>query len=1026
MIYIAGAPIPFFWPMRSFIHHNPLHALEHLPFDAAVKEGERLFHGRGYLPRKTYQGYLAQGKVDQSQLRAEVKAFLSTREQVTDIDAERCLMNLLTKTSQTVVQDYQLADVSDISAVLNGNTLKADSAVNMEALVSHLREALQGDRPIYESVDELYGTDIGNELDELVIKSCLDFFDEGQSVWGMPERKRGFFRAWRAVARRNAKLYLRGLDIERILEVNDTPESIITRVMETLQIPEEHWQDYFTRELTHLHGWAGFIRWRATARHYYWSEKYPADLVDLIAVRLTFALALLNERARKGIATTAKAINHLIENRTMETFLRYELNSGNILPAFAERVEQALAIGNDKRTNKLFQEYVSYKRNVEANQQATRLRQLAIEADCNVENLKQLSEPELSRLLAIFGDFEKQEGHTWLRAMEAHAMSELLTGINLSPEPRREKRPFVQAMFCIDTRSERIRRHLESVGDYQTFGIAGFFGVPVSFMELGKGSQTHLCPVLLTPKNLVLEMTVTEQEDINVATAIKKAVHDLKESIFGPFVTVEAIGLLFGFDMLGKTLMPQTYHQWSKQLRKEKPPTHLLLDKLDREQADSIVRAVQRAMIMQAVHQEFSIEAEQISDTMVRELREAALGKQRDVPEFKQTVGLDEAESRSFIGRLRSAYRIDPAFARLQLEQLARIGFSLDEQVNFVSQALRSIGMTEEFSRFILLFGHGSTSDNNPYESALDCGACGGNHGLVNARALAQMANKADVRYRLSKQGIDIADDAWFIPALHNTTTDELQLFDLDRIPSSHIVYIDRLRNGLLAASRLCAQERLPSLQIQQREREPAAAYREIERNAMDWSQVRPEWGLSRNAYFIIGRRSLTSELSLEGRAFLHSYDYRVDSKRRLLENILTGPLVVGQWINMEHYFSTVDNERFGSGSKVYHNVADRFGVMTGNLSDLRTGLPSQTVLEKGQPYHEPLRLITVIEAPLKHAQQAIEDVVTVKYLVYNSWVRLLVIDPEEQVVCNYENGEWIKRPLSSIQKSVSSEESTA
>ena len=143
-----------------------------------------------------------------------------------------------------------------------------------------------------------------------------------------------------------------------------------------------------------------------------------------------------------------------------------------------------------------------------------------------------------------------------------------------------------------------------------------------------------------------------------------------------------------------------------------------------------------------------------------------------------------------------------------------------------------------------------------------------------------------------------------------------------------------------MSASRLCAQERLPSLQIEPTPREPAAAYREIERNSMDWSQVRPEWGLSRNAYFIIGRRSLTHDLSLEGRAFLHSYDYNIDPKRRLLENILTGPLVVGQWINMEHYFSTVDNQRFGSGSKVYHNVADRFGVMTGNLSDLRTGLP--------------------------------------------------------------------------------------
>jgi len=151
--------------------------------------------------------------------------------------------------------------------------------------------------------------------------------------------------------------------------------------------------------------------------------------------------------------------------------------------------------------------------------------------------------------------------------------------------------------------------------------------------------------------------------------------------------------------------------------------------------------------------------------------------------------------------------------------------------------------------------------------------------------------------------------------------------------------------------------------------------------------------------------------MSFDGRAFLHSYDYRIDPKRRLLENILTGPLVVGQWINMEHYFSTVDNERFGSGSKVYHNVAGRFGVMSGNLSDLRTGLPAQTVLKDGAPYHDPVRLITMIEAPFEHARLAVEAVGAVKRLVHNGWIRLLVLDPLTEQVHLYEDGTWQLRP---------------
>jgi uncharacterized protein YbcC (UPF0753/DUF2309 family) len=1015
MIYVAGEQIPYFWPMRTFIHHNPLHGLEDLPFEQAVQEGKRLFRGHVFLRRPVYQQYLQQDKVDHEDLAKQVAAFVAKRDSIAGIDLQQWLMALLTQTEQKVVFRHNIASVTDIQAAANGQRLPQEDTFSPDSLVPYLRHELLGDRPVYDAVDALYGTAIGAELDELVIKSCLDFFDEGQSVWSMPGRKRGFFQAWREVANRNIRLYLRGMHIQDILAADDTPEGVIAHVMNTLGIPEDRWVHYFTRELVQLHGWTGFIRWRWNAKNYYWSQRYPADLIDLIAVRLTFALALLSERGRKDIATTASAIEEAIDGNTMETFLRYELFGKQIMPAMAKRVEQTLARANASRIEKVFHEYIEFKRQHEARTQADRLHSLATRVNQD-EALRSLSADEFSDLLDSLQIFEHCEGMAWLRAMEAQAINTLLAGVNPTPPEPRKKRPFVQSMFCIDTRSERIRRHLESVGDYHTYGIAGFFGVPMSFMELGKGSEMHLAPVLLTPKNLVLEMTVADAEDVHPVTALEKAMHELKESVFGPFVTVEAIGLLFGFDMVGKTLMPQTYNHWRKRVFRKKRSTHLLIDKLDREQADSILRTVQRAVIIMAIEQDLGLEAERISDNMVRELREAALGRHYGATELASSLDLSKQQEREFVLRLRDTYQINAPYTQLQMERLARIGFSLDEQVGFVSQALRSIGLTRNFSRFVLLVGHGSSSENNPYESALDCGACGGNHGLVSARVLAQMANKKEVRRKLRTQGIDIADDAWFVAVLHNTTTDELELNDLDHIPSTHIFYIDRLRNGLLAASRLCAQERLPSLQIKPKPREPAVAYREVERNAMDWSQVRPEWGLSRNAYIVIGRRSLTRDMSLEGRSFLHSYDYRQDPRQRLLENIITGPLVVAQWINMEHYFSTVDNERFGSSSKVYHNVAGRFGVMTGGLSDLRTGLPSQTVLDKGMPYHEPLRLITLIEAPLEFAQNAIESVVAVKNLVANDWIRLLVIDPVKQTVYTYNKGQWDAQALSDVQ----------
>jgi uncharacterized protein YbcC (UPF0753/DUF2309 family) len=1022
MIHVAAEPIPYFWPMRTFIHHNPLHGLEHLPFEQAAQQGAKLFHGRAFLPRRIYQRYLSEGKVDKDSLSTAIARFLASRHGIADIDLQHWLTILLTEVSDPVTQPNVLADTPDVHACLQGREPGGDAATG-DTLRQYLHDRLLGDRPIYEAVDALYGTEVGAELDELMIKSCLDFFDEGQSVWEMPGRENGLFSAWCDMANRNVPFYLHGLHVSQILEQDERPEGVIAYVLEQLGVPRERWVGYFTHELGRLHGWAGFVKWRSSAKHYYWADRFPADLVHYVAIRLAMALALLRKDGRQDHPWTTHTIAEAINQRTAETFLRHELHVGLVLPAMAHKVDQALLRGNDALITQVLDQYLIQKTRDEAQTQADRLLALATAAGAR-DALLQLNVRQLAQVLDAIRVFEQQEGMTWLKALEARAMTRLLHDLDTSPDPVREKRPFAQALFCIDTRSERIRRHLEDIGDYQTFGIAGFFGVPVSFMELGKGSETHLCPVILTPKNLVPEITAATRQDDAAVTALEKAMHELKESVLTPFVTVEAIGLLFGFDMIGKTVAPQTYNRWRKRLHPDKPFSRLLLDKLSREQADSIVRAVQRTVIVKALEQEFELSPERVTDDMIRSLRESALGHQETLSNWADGLGLDAERAAGFIVRLRTAYRINDAFAHRQLERLGRIGFTVDEQVNYVTQALSSIGLTKQFSRFVLLVGHGSSSENNPYESALDCGACGGNRGLVSAKVLAQMANKSPVRRVLRARGINIPDDTWFLPAYHDTTTDEIRLHNLELIPPSHLVYIDRLRNGLTAASRLCAAERVPTLELDRDKRfEPGAAFRRARRNSLDWSQVRPEWGLSQNLYFVIGRRHLTEQATLNGRAFLHSYDYRIDPKQRLLENILTGPLVVGQWINMEHYFSTVDNECFGSGSKVNHNVAGRFGVMTGNLSDLRTGLPSQTVLRDGEPYHEPLRLITVIEAPFEHAEKAVYSVVAVKNLVQNGWIRLLIVDSQTGEVSVYQDGEWQKRALHAAE-SVTAQES--
>lgn len=1011
MVYTAGEPVPFFWPMRAFIHHNPLHGLEHLAFADAVRSGARLFHARGFLSRPDYQTYLAQEHVCVATLTDQVRAFAAAREPIPGIDLADCLMTLLTKMPAPVIIETCLTHPAPVHAKLHNDATVIAPAADSRQLSAYLRTQLLEATPVQEAIDALYGTGISATLDERIIHSCLAFFDEGQATWSMPNREQGFFQAWRMIAERGVRRRLDRIETDcRAQGAPFGPEDVIDYLMRDLGIDESLWAGYFTREIARLHGWAGFIRWRATAKHYHWTHTHPGDLVDLLAIRLTLARQLIDQRTQHGMARCRGELAAMIESRLPETWLRYRFHTGAVAPDLAHVVDDTLARGRSADIHAVFTRVTATDCQRDAAQQAGRLRALAHHAG-NPKAFDTLPPESLRHAMQTLADFEQREGTIWLQAMEGHAIHQLLDGITAAaPQPPGNTAPFAQALFCIDTRSERIRRHLENAGDYQTFGIAGFFGVPVSFIAADRGNETHLCPVMLTPKNLVLEMPTATQRDPGTVIVLKKALHALKTSVLSPFVAVEAIGLLFGIDMVGKTLAPRHYPRRRNHRHAHPPDAQLMLDKLSREDASALVRAVQRTVIRKALEHDLDSPPQLITDELIGKLHSAALNHDPTPPTLIDTPRLSAAQAHAFVDRLRTAYGINPAFEHRQMEQLARIGFSLDEQARCVATALNAIGLTRQFSRLILLVAHGGQSENNPYESALDCGACGGNHGLINARVLANMANKPQVQDRLRAMGLPIHSDTAFLPALHNTTTDDIQLFDLDRLPPSHLVYLDRLRDGLGRATQLCARERLPDLRLEPAASGPATALRDARRNAVDWSQVRPEWGLARNAYFIIGRRTLTHGQALAGRAFLHSYDYRTDTKRRLLESILTGPLVVGQWINMEHYFSTVDNERFGSGSKVYHNVAGHIGVMTGNFSDLRIGLPAQTVLDNGKPFHQPLRLITVIEAPFDQALAAVNGVVTVKRLVRQGWLRLIVIDPQTHITHIHENDRWRRR----------------
>ncbi|MDU8943452.1 DUF2309 domain-containing protein [Rhodophyticola sp. MJ-SS7] len=468
------------------------------------------------------------------------------------------------------------------------------------------------------------------------------------------------------------------------------------------------------------------------------------------------------------------------------------------------------------------------------------------------------------------------------------------------------ERPFLQAAFCIDVRSEVFRRALESIDpSIETIGFAGFFGLPLAHKAHGSDVVEAHLPVLLTPG---VETTshaddATEQE-VRIAARAVRAWGRFRQAAVSSFAFVEAAGPFYA----GKLV--------------------------------------------------------------------------------KDALGQGGAPAKP-----------DP------LPQVAG-GLSAEAKADTAAAVLKAMSLRDGHGKVVLLLGHGGQVTNNPHESAYHCGACGGYTGEVSARLLAVLMNDPEARAGLAERGISLPDDTVFAAGLHDTTTDEITVYD-DGLTEGVAGDLATIRGWLKTAGRIARAERAATL--------PGATAETVAARALNWAEVRPEWGLAGCAAFVAAPRRATAGRDLGGRAFLHSYDWQADEGFGTLELILTAPVVVASWISLQYYGSSVAPEVFGGGNKLIHNVVGGIGVIEGNGGRLRPGLPWQAVHDGAALQHDPLRLSVMIEAPREAILDVLERHPEVRALFDNGWLHLFALQ-DGRVDARYRPGlTWVEHAATDL-----------
>lgn len=965
--------LPAQGPITAFVHHNTLHAFEHLPFEQAVVEGAKTFGCHPYLAEDDYLERLKNGRIRREDLEAvladdledrgnESLGILGTRFQlrmsmlahplhtgpVTELKwvvAETDVLRRFRDDTPEATR-RQLTEATRRWVMLdlrNGNAAAHHNARAKE-LVDHIFERF--DKPRIESWSEETWEAFGLHFLWLV---CRD------GIQGVPK-------SWHEdaafVRHRDWLREVSGQDCDQLVHETLIPfcAAFLDQGFSGWTLPE---RNSFFQSFSRLYGGSARMpqAWMsdlaAELNRIEASQMTPLETIqeslELLGVSETeqeefLTQSLLALRGYAGmlwqVEQRGDRVAHPVAANTLVEFLAVRLILDRLAAAHVAR-EAIDYRGNAAGIRAAAANKLDQRPRAVAEQRAFLIFQLSQLLGWSPEALYRLTREEWSQLASEIESFSRLERRRiYHLAFERRYRVQALDAVVLrnrrptisraaSVTPSR-RRPTMQVVCCIDEREESFRRHLEEISPHcETFSAAGFFAVAMYYRGAADAQFTPLCPVIIKPKHYVTENVVyTLQSSDEKRRKRRKAigsvtrhVHVGSRTLTGGWLTA-VFGTLASIPLVARILFP---------------------------------RATAR-------------------------LRHRMGG-------FVKT----------------------PAVTRLQLERSeetpgsedGHVGYSVEEMAVIVERILRDIGLTANFSKLVFICGHGSSSLNNPHEAAHDCGACAGGRGGPNARAFAQMANRTDVREIVARLGITIPVDTLFIGAYHNTCDDSITYYDLHSLLASHRAYFDVAKEMLHEARKRSAHERCRRFESAALNLSTDEALEHVEGRSEDLSQVRPEYGHATNALCFVGHRDWSRDLFLDRRAFLQSYDStQDDDENTILTRVLQAVIPVCAGISLEYYFSYVDPTGYGCGTKLPHNVTSLLGVMNGAESDLRPGLPWQMV-----EIHEPVRLLFVIETTPQAMQRIMDRNEGISRLVAGHWVQLATFDPQSAQIHLYRDG---------------------